>query len=496
MKTFWINIILLAIICAAFFLILANLGNQYLWQDEAETALVSKTILSYGMPHGYDGKNFFSQELGSDYGKNYIWRRLMWLPYYTVAAFYSIFGMSTFVSRLPFALFGVGSVYMTYLFSAKWWQSRRKALIAAAMLTLCVAFLILSRQCRYYSMVIFFSLLSLYAYAMLIERKKHAGLMLFASSMLLFHSQHIYIGILFATVLLHAVLFHRDRLKPLVIVIASVLIVNIPWIIWLTGVNFAIAYGTNVMPLWMSIIKMVADIIHFVFPAWLLLLLITVLIWRRIKMGIFFADKRAAFEKISLPIFFIIFNMIMILVVSPFPFFRYMSPSIPLLIVLMALIIDAAINVNVVFAGAAIAFVIWPGQLRSYIYEITHDFNGPIEGICKYLNEHGSADDVVAITYGDMPLKFYTKMRVIGGLTGENLEPAKNAKWVIIRKYANCSTDIEVKRYLLQNVDFTKYRPVSIDYPDTLNENREDPARHFFRTQIYEDRVTIFERIN
>lgn len=490
------NAILITVLFAAAFLLLANLGNQYLWQDEAETALVSKTILTEGVPRGYDGKNFFSQELGSDYGKNYIWRRLMWLPYYTVAGVYAVCGVSTITSRLPFALFGIASVYLTYLFVLKWFGTKRKALLAAAMLIFSVAFLILARQCRYYSMVIFFALLSLYAYAMFLERDKYSRLLLFVSATLLFHSQHINIGILFGTILLHTIIFHRDRLKDLLIVIASILIVNSPWIIWLTGINFAVAYGTNVMPFYLSIVLMIGDIVHYVFPLWLLLFAIGLLIFRRIKTGTFFADKRVALDKILLPIFFIIFNMVTILIVSPFPFFRYMAPSVVMLIILMALIIDAAVNVHCLVAAAAVIVIVATGQFRYYLYEITHDFDGPGEGICKYLNEHGEPNDIVAIDYGDMPVKFYTKMRVVGGLTGENLEPAKNAKWVILRKYSNCSKDIEVKRYLIKNINFENYRRIVIDYPDTLNENREYPGQHYFATQKYEDRVVICERLN
>jgi hypothetical protein len=55
---------LLLILFVSLFLFLANLGNQYLWQDEAQTALISKTILTDDVPRGYDGKNFFSQERG------------------------------------------------------------------------------------------------------------------------------------------------------------------------------------------------------------------------------------------------------------------------------------------------------------------------------------------------------------------------------------------------------------------------------------------------
>jgi hypothetical protein len=53
------------------FLYFTNLDNVYLWQDEAQTALISQTVLQGGIPKGSDGKNYFSQELGAEYGENY-----------------------------------------------------------------------------------------------------------------------------------------------------------------------------------------------------------------------------------------------------------------------------------------------------------------------------------------------------------------------------------------------------------------------------------------
>jgi hypothetical protein len=102
---------------------------------------------------------------------------------------------------------------------------------------------------------------------------------------------------------------------------------------------------------------------------------------------------------------------------------------------------------------------------------------------------------MVAITYGDMPLKFYTKMRVIGGLTGENLSPAKQANWVILRKYFASEKDLEVKKYLVRNIQWDDYKGIMLNYPDIAFENREDPDMHYFRTVTDEDRVVIFHKI-
>ena len=79
MKNIWTSqkaqyLFLLALLCLALFLFHANLGNHYLWQDEAQTALISKTILSNGVPLAHDGRNFFSQESKADYSENYVWK--------------------------------------------------------------------------------------------------------------------------------------------------------------------------------------------------------------------------------------------------------------------------------------------------------------------------------------------------------------------------------------------------------------------------------------
>lgn len=323
------HIILLLIICVSVTLLLANLGNQYLWQDEAQTALVSKTILSDGVPRGYDGKNYFSQELGAEYGDNYIWRWHTWLPLYVLAVFYKIFGVSTFVSRLPFALFGFGTVLMTYFFTKSLWPNTRIPAVAAMLLAISVPFLLLCRQCRYYSMVMFFSVLSLHAYFAMLNRKKYSAMMLFAASTLLFHSQHFYVAVLFPAVLLHAFIFGRDRLGKLFLVIAAVMLLNAPWLFWLSGMKSLQATDIKVIdlsPVLDFTKTFLVGIMRYVFTPWLLLVVLIIIITRRVKIGSFFTKANLTWKKLLLPIFFIIFNIAIMAVISPVPYFRYIAP--------------------------------------------------------------------------------------------------------------------------------------------------------------------------
>jgi hypothetical protein len=490
------GIILIVILIGSATLLLANLGNQYLWEDEAQTALVSKTILTEGVPRGYDGKNFFSQEKGAEYGNNYIWRWHTWLPFYVLAGFYKVFGVSTFVSRLPFALFGLGTVAATYYFAKSLWPGTRVAAIAAALLAVSVPFLLLSRQCRYYSMAMFFSVVSLHAYVAMLNGKKLAAMTLFFTSTLLLHTQHFYMAVLFPVLAAHAGIYRRDGLKKLLVVIAGVMLFNAPWLFWLANMNYNLGHILELSTLVNFVRTFCTDIIRYIFPAWLLAVMLIIAVTGRIRTGSFFSQERLFWSKISLLVIFVIFNIVIIAFTCPVPYFRYIAPSVPMVIILVAVIVDAAARIHLVLALVMVAAMLSTGRIKDYLYEITHDYEGPIKGIVSYLREHGSKDDVVAISYGDMPLKFYIDMRVIGGLTGEDLEPALSAQWVIFRKNSVGESGRFEIYLLLNDIDLeNEYRKIELNCPDIQWENREDIADHQFKTCTDEDKVVIYERI-
>ena len=160
------------------------------------------------------------------------------------------------------------------------------------------------------------------------------------------------------------------------------------------------------------------------------------------------------------------------------PYFRYLGPMIPVFYLLIAVMLEGLTAIHPLVFPVAVVLVILGGNITSYFYEITHAFNGPIKGITSYLNQHGKPSDIVAVTYGDLPIKFYTNMRVVGGL----------------RKHVVCVKDLEVANYLRRNVNWANYVPVPIDAPDTLFENREDPALHLFRSNTTEDKVVIWKK--
>ncbi|MGB7581841.1 MAG: hypothetical protein WBL85_05265, partial [Sedimentisphaerales bacterium] len=80
--------------------------------------------------------------------------------------------------------------------------------------------------------------------------------------------------------------------------------------------------------------------------------------------------------------------------------------------------------------------------------------------------------------------------------TGEDLSPAKNARWVIIRKHSFVGKEQKMRDYLQENIPTQELHKIIINYPDILFENRENPNEHRFRTDTEESNVVIYERMN
>ncbi len=501
MKTLWTGsgstmekFFLWAILGAALVLFLSNLGNQYLWDDEAQTALISKTILTHYIPMGHDEKNSFIQEFGISYTKNYIWTWHPWLHFYVLAVFFKLFGISTFVARLPFALFGIASVFMTYIFCKALWQDRKVASVAAFLLLINVPFLILSRQCRYYSMTAFFSLTSLYFYLGLIEQKKYASIFFPLSLFLLFHTHYIYCGTILVAILFHCFIFHRNRFPAVLLLSAVVVIVNIPWILWLSSIRNRADIKGDIFDqkrLIEQSTTYLKQIFKHLFSPLLLLIIPPILAFKKKRAELFAMYDPLFWEKLSFLLFFILATISILIPASSQPFFRYLTPLVPIFAIITALVIVAAGRIHSVLAVGIVIFLILTGSLKNFLYEITHDYDGPVEGIVKFLNENGDKDDIVAITYGDMPLKFYTNMKVIGGLNDDDFELARQARWVIVRRQLAVE---QYHKYFLSFLNPAEYDVIKIPYSDIPWENREEPDLHNFRTVVDSNNVVIFRK--
>jgi len=493
----WISLAVLGALASV--LLLSELGEPYLWQDEAQTAVIARTVLQDGIPKGSDGRNFFSQELGVEYAEGYVWKWHTWLSFYAVAGSFALLGPTTLAARLPFALFGIGSVLLGYASGRRFWGTRAGALASGGLMALSVPLLVLTRQCRWYAMAAFFALLALYLYRRVGGPERRHSIGVFAAVSLLFHTHYFYAAVVLATLLAHSLWLERDRFWRVVAISAAVTVVNAPWILWFSSIRYGEAYADYLASLGITLqigTHLAQDlVVYFLSP---LFLAIPVALagrrwWRGEPALALAAGTRS---HVVLLLLFCAVGIAALAVLSPGAYFRYLTPMAPAALLLAGGMLGALAEVSRV--AAALVFAVWLAlsPIRDFVYEITHPFDGPIEGIVRFLEKQARPGDVVAISYGDMPLKFYTDLRVIGGLTGEDLSQAAGADWIILRRHSFTGVDRQVKEALIAHVVPGEYREYRLRFPDTAFENREDPRMHRYRSaDDRHERVVVYGRV-
>src|SRR4051812_21470882 len=183
----WLAPALLAF--AAALLLFWNLTDTYLWQDEANTAVLAVRLLKYGKPLAYDGTNLLSDDnfAAQDRGTidartrdprapvqdlvrrgamtaDGMWTYHPWGQFVLAGASIALLGQTTFAARLPFALCGVATVLLLYWLIRRGFRSTLLATLACVLLMLNVYWLLHVRQARYYSLSSLCLLATLLAY--------------------------------------------------------------------------------------------------------------------------------------------------------------------------------------------------------------------------------------------------------------------------------------------------------------------------------------------
>ena len=490
---------LVAILAIAGLLLFTNLGNQYLWQDEAETALLAKSILAKGYPSAWDGKNLITQNAGLDSNEGHVWTWSPWLQFYAAAFSFKLLGMNAFAARLPFALVGLAAVVLFYFFTLRLGRNETLARISTLLFVTSIPFLLHTRQARWYVLAVFATLWLLYACLRLRDREKGAVLQVALSAVTLFYSNFVILFGVAGGILLHYLgcfVFKAGR-PAFKSVLASVLVVSLftlPWIFYTEAwdkSNVFEEYALGFLDrLKLFVGKNIINLNGYFFP----FLLIPLLFWRR---------KESAWNGagIGRGNFFLLLLTVLatvaVLSVLPWAYFRYLIGLTPVCAILLGLVVWRIWDFNRAAATVVLALLIFtnvftlalpPHRLKfdfpDFLYEITHDYDGPNEGIVRYLKEHGDAGQFVITNYGQLPIMFYTGMRAIG--FGQDLRVPEQADWIIPRRGRPNEGFL---RYLARG-----YRPIRIDYPDIPWGNRPDPFYHRYRTVTDAPKVILYKK--
>ena len=495
-------------------LIFPNLGNRYLWDDEAETALLAKRVLRFGVPIAWDGRDLISQECGADYDANYLWRQTPWLPVYATALSFRLLGEGTLAARLPFAALGVLSVVALYLVALALFRDRVLALLAAVFLVLSVPFLLHARQDRYYSIAVFAAVWVLYFFFGLLRDRPGALLGLALAMTVLFHSSYL---IFFATAAGLALAFLAVSRDPraglrLAGAGAATLLINLPWLVvfdvWgkTGGVLTTTSLGFFASNLWGYAARVELHAFSVVLLAALVALRFALLRGRP-------AEGWPA-PTVCLALAAFSAGHILFLSATPQIFFRYVITLLPVLALLQAAVIRALWPVSRLLAAAACALLLLVdradlvrGSLDStlvkYVHEITHDVPGPIAGMVRYFRSAARPGQRLFISYGDLPLRFYTDLEIRGGDGCQSLAGWPLPDWIVARHFypfritapgAGKKSEGTV-RYLRTQIPLRLYRAIEIPYVDTIWENIPEPESHVYRAPRDGPRVTIYGKI-
>jgi hypothetical protein len=369
--------------------------------------------------------------------------------------------------------------------------------LAAVVLATSVPYLILCRQCRYYSLSALLATLGLHAYLQMLQRKRLAAIIFITATVLLFHSHYPYAAVLVGAVIFHAAIFQRDRLIPVGLASCCSLALIAPWIAWLALFGAGVLNSEYEATLGSRMALIGEYLLHFhhAFSPVLWGLLLIVVAAACLRTGRLVLPAPLTWQGIVLTATFVALNVVLFSIATPHYFFRYLTPAIPALCVLAGGVLEAGMRLRPSLGGTGLAAVLFFSPMRDYVYEITHHYRGPIDGIVEYLCKYGKPNDIVAITYGDLPVKFYTGMRVVGGLTGEDLSQGLRAKWVIIRRHPLSQRDYSVAQYFCTNLRPEDYEPIELDCVDLMWNNRECPELHQFRTVRNGPPVVIFKRV-
>ena len=498
-------------------LLLANLGNGRLWQDEAETAVLGRSILRVGYPCAFDGVNRLNPALPVQEGS--AWTYHSWLPFYLVAASFWALGFTTVAARLPCALLGVASVWLGVRLAARWTRDLLVTRLTALFLATSVPFILHMRQCRYYSPAVFFTLWTVWAYWRFYSKRRLASLELIGALTFLFHADHgVFLPVLIACGI------HFSSTRPGVEawhrwgkVLVTTLALTTPWVIYLQAGQHHKAF--SFIELRHHLEFYFRQINRFLFPVgfWAL-----VVLWRRPGLSTLCGERgtpvRTAWGLVGCVLLAGIFFLIL---VPEQRHFRYLIFLIPFLGMVQAALLAQVLRKRFVigigltatliltdflhYSGPSVLVAHLPGlklrhpsqaRIRSlpmeFLGELTHSYQGPIDGIVEYLQSHSTAGQTVKTPPAeDHPLLFYTNLVIEPMASLSEFGRETYPHWIILRRDW-------LPNGFLESAYFSRiqqrYERIVLDAPDIPWQNRPDPGYHRFLTDRRAPSVTVFKR--
>jgi hypothetical protein len=515
-----------------------NLTDTYLWQDEANTAVLAVRLLEHGKPLAYDGRNLISDdnyaamdvktfiERTHDGRKAFedcvrrgvlkpdgMWTFHPWGQFLVAGLSIALLGPTTLAARFPFALAALATVLALYWLARRVFRSTLIASLAASLLTLNVYWLLHSRQARYYALTSLFLILTLMVYLRWQKGARFGAAIFVAVAWCWFQVDYGTVwpvfGILFLDATVHALRTDwRSVSKPITAGLA--LLAGIaPFIFF-----YQLAHRqSGLLGTWLHRLRVaVFNLNEFVAPA---IVVLAALVWVALR-GRRLPPLEARLVAISGAI--IVALALWVPTVAPMTFVRYVIMAAPVGALLTAWLSVRLLGAHAPrlawLAVAVVALTPWLCMpmdglvagpkwertgtiLRSELGLIGSDIFAhrvdPNRLVIEWLEKNAVPTDEILVNYEDLPLMYYLPNRIRGGIAAYRAEDDASVppRYVILRRTVPFVYWPAFKR----EVDRYYWTQVAVKAPDIRWGNNPDPEGHIQdRTQA--DDLLFFERVD
>ncbi|MGA1840872.1 MAG: ArnT family glycosyltransferase [bacterium] len=460
---------ILILLPLAIFLLFTNLGRHYVYIDEANTAFLAKNILEYGYPRIADDKNILPPFHDGSFTKHLAWVEQPWLQYYLAAASIAVFGQNSFAPRFPFALLGLLSIILLYKLVLYLYPGNKLlANLTILVYLLSIPFLLMARNCRYYSLVlIFVPLLMLMFLRWMDSFLLKDNLLYIITSILLFHSFYPFWFSFTFVSFLYFFIFNFRKNKVWVFISSHIIIAlfTLPWMVYVhstppIGAKPDITNVTNLFAIYFWKL-------HTYFFPFIVLLAIYFILYVLSKLKIFERQHdniKMFFRKETFLFMSFVIYMLMISLMN-LSASQYLVPFLPIVSLLIGIILLKIKNFSHwIFMAIIIIFLLTniihispyifieklnqnPNKLNKYIktpqsiiflgnsptlefylyeqaeirfylfdflYELTHEYQTRLDGIIDYLIKHSKKDQTIFTWFGEAgALMYHTEMKVL-----------------------------------------------------------------------------------
>jgi len=423
-----------------------GLGRRTLWQDEGETAVLARRVLIDGVPGVLSRYNLVEQGL-SQYDRKYRWTYHPWGQFYLTAVSFAVFGQTNFAARFPFALCGVLTVALLFVFVWRHWQDLATAALSSLLLATSTAFVLHCRQCRYYGLSMLTCLAVVVVFVELMKRPCRVWWIVFGVAL----AAQFYTDFGTLTVILPGLavsLWPMDARREQLIAAAksfglAALLMTPGLILHWNRLTMACGGGHIFLQ------TLLVNIYYFdnwFVPLVFLLPAGVLFVWRLVK-----SEKRLSEQDRIIIVCVLVMGTILVGMAWPamHSYVRYLVPSISLAKLVLAVILIrsysmlkekvlpllparivliAGILILIFSNGFSLATQYLAGENREnyedldfctktkpavrsefsgLLYEITHDFVCPDRVIVNVVDDLAEAGEIVMIDYSNFVLRFY-----------------------------------------------------------------------------------------